>query len=615
MLNIENKPISALINTVAEITGRNFVVDPRVQAEVSVISKRPMKPDQLYQVFLSILEVHGYAAVQAGDVTKIVPNPNAKQLGSTDEDGGGGDRVVTRVINVKNVPVAELIPVLRPLIPQEGHLAAYPPTNDVILSDRASNMERLRRIVNRIDRENEDFVEVIELENISATRAANAVSKMMANRQGGGKALKILADRRSDKLLLRGDKQERLRARKVISSIDTKTDGGGGGTRVVKLRYAKAPDLVEVLQSVASNIQSKNAQSNNGGAANASSGSQDVTIQADKATNSLVINAPPEVQEEFDRVIKRLDVRRPQVLIKAAIAEVSANKAAELGLQFGALRDGENGFAGGTSFESADQSNLANLVNAIDSDQPVNPGSGLSLGVAELANGTRFAALLRALASDTETNILSTPSLTTLDNQEAEIRVAQNVPFVTGQFTGAGEGSGSSDPFQTIEREDVGIILKVTPQINEGDSVRLDITQEVSNLSESSEAVDLITNTREVKTQVLADDGNLIMIGGLLDEQTSESQEQVPLLGDVPGLGELFKYRNSSSSKRNLMLFLRPHIIRSSDDMARRAKNNYDYMRSRQQTNRREGVSLLDDDLAPVLPEREQPEIPMPYER
>ncbi len=609
MLNIEDKPIGALINTIAKITGRNFVVDPRVEAKVSVISQRPMKPDQLYEVFLSILAVHGFAAVDAGDVTKIVPDPNAKKLAGS-EGAGGGDQVVTRVINVKNVPVAELIPVLRPLVPEQSHLAAYPPTNDIIISDRAGNMERLRGIVNRIDREDEDLVEVVELEHTTAIRAATTVRKMFSKQgqRGGDSNFKVIPDRRSNNVLLRGDKQARMRARKVIASIDTKGDGVGGDTRVVRLRYANAADLVEVLKGVAGNLK-KEGQGAEGEKAD------ETMIQADEATNSLVINAPPEIQDEFDRIIQRLDVRRPQVLIEAAIAEVSADAAAELGFQFGALDDEGNGFVGGTSFESAEQGSLANVINSISNDQAINPGSGLSVGVAELAGGTRFATLLRALSSDTDTNILSTPSLTTLDNQEAEIRVVQNVPFVTGSFTGAGEGDSSSDPFQTIEREDVGIILKVTPQINQGDSVMLDLEQEVSSVTQSTQAVDLITDKRSIKTQVLADDGNLIMLGGLLDEQTTEGREQVPLLGDIPGVGRLFSYRSSSSSKRNLMLFLRPHIIRNSESMTQRANDNYDYMRSRQMANREEGVDLLDDTRAPALPERKQPEIPVPYGR
>jgi general secretion pathway protein D len=610
-LNLEKEPIDALINTVAEITGRNFIVDPRVEAQVTLISKRGMEADQLYQVFLSILEVHGFSAVESGDVTKIVPSANAKQLGGARSEGTG-DNIVTRVVSVDNVPVAELVPILRPLIPEQAHFAAYPPTNDLILSDRASNIDRLIGIVDRVDRKSDDKVEVIELEHASASTAVRKIQELQRsnNQRSRQSSLRVVADSRTNSVLMRGNEQARLRARTLIAQMDTPLKQTGD-TRVVDLQYASAGDIVEVLDGISDTVKSQTGEGDSGNA-RGDSGS-DIQIQADESTNSLVISAPPDVQQEFDRIIQRLDVRRPQVLIEAAIAEVSADTATELGVQF-AAQDGDTGI-GGTSFENAGSSNLANVLNSVDSGDPVNPGSGLSVGLAELAGGTRFAALLRALASDTDTNILSTPSLTTLDNQEAEIRVGEEVPFVTGSFTGAGEGSGSSDPFQTIEREDVGVILKVTPQINEGDSVLLEIDQEVSSVTESTQAVDLITSERTLNTEVLVDDGKLIMLGGLLDEQTTQTQQKVPLLGDVPGVGRLFRYKETESTKQNLMLFLRPHIIRNSEQMSRRARRNYESMRANQLAEREKGLQLMDDKRSPVLPDLENPELPPPYER
>lgn len=611
-LNLESEPIDALINTVAKITGRNFVVDPRVQAKVTLVSKRGMDADQLYEVFLSILQVHGFAAVESGDVTKIVPDANAKQLGGAG-DAGGGDNIVTRVLSVENVPVSELVPILRPLIPEQAHFAAYPPTNDLILSDRASNIDRLTEIVNRVDRESDDKVEVVELDHASASKTARTVQELVRgqNQQSGRTSLKIVADQRTNSILMRGDKQARLRARTLIAHMDTPLEQTGD-TRVVDLQYASAGDIVEVLKGISDTVKSQTGEGSGSGGARGDSGT-DIQIQADETTNSLIISAPPDVQQEFDRIIQRLDVRRPQVLIEAAIAEVSADASAELGFQWGALND--DTAIGGTNFSNAGSGALSNVLGSVQSGNVPNPGSGFSLGVADLAGGTQFAALLRALASDTDTNILSTPSLTTLDNQEAEIRVGEEVPFVTGSFTGAGEGNDSSDPFQTIEREDVGIILKVTPQINEGDTVLLELEQEVSSVTESSQAVDLITSERSINTEVLVDDGKLIMLGGLIDEQTTETQQKVPLLGDVPAVGRLFRYEETESTKRNLMLFLRPHIIRSSEAMTRQARRNYQSMRAEQLAEREDGVALMDKKRSPVLPALERPDLPPPYER
>jgi len=328
-----------------------------------------------------------------------------------------------------------------------------------------------------------------------------------------------------------------------------------------------------------------------------------------------VVSGPPAIQSEFRRIIDRLDVRRPQVLIEGAIAEISADTAKELGIQWAAGDD--NQAAAGTSFRSAGSGSLANIINNVQSGNTPNPGSGLSLGIADLAGNIRFGALLRALASDTDNNILSTPSLLTLDNQEAEIKVAENVPFLTGQFNpdaGGNDGNGTN-PFQTIERQDVGIILNVEPQINDGDSVSLAIEQEVSSLKESSQAVDLITSKRTIDTEVLVDDGQLIMLGGLLDETVSDTEERVPLLGSIPGLGRLFRYNTTSRDKQNLMVFLRPHIIRSKEDLSEYSEKKYSDMRSQQLAQRRQGLDLLPDEQAPVLPDLGKPDLPAPYER
>lgn len=615
VLNLKDTDITALIETVSDVTGKNFIVDPRVKAKVTVVSNKPMRPGELYEVFLSILQVHGFSAVPSGEVTKIVPDINAKQLGQeASEARETGDQIVTRVIRVQNVPVAQLVPILRPLVPQQGHFAAYPPTNVLIISDRASNIDRLSAIIDRIDRAGDEEVEVIRLEHASAAEVVRVLNSMQQGQQAQqppGEGVQMAADERTNSILLSGDKSRRLRLRSLIAHLDEPMERGGD-TQVVYLKYAKAKSLVEVLTGVSENLKKEQGGSGegSGGARN-----QEVNIQADEDTNALVITAPPKIQQELQAVIRQLDVRRAQVLIEAAIAEVSLELAANLGLQWAVdgSRDQEGG-VGGTNFSNA-STPLANLIGSIEQDSVPDVGSGLNLAVGSLQSGTRFAVLLQALRSNSDTNVLSTPSLLTLDNEEAEIRVAQNVPFVTGTYTQS--GNSAQNPFQTVERKDVGLIMKVTPQINEGNAIMLDIEQEVSNVVSSATATadNLITNKRSIKTSVLVDDGDLVILGGLIDEDVRQQEQKVPLLGDIPFLGELFRYRSSNSSRNNLMVFMRPRIIRTQEAMSRYAANKYNYMRAEQITQRERGVHLLPDETSPVLPPLDEVELPDPFPR
>jgi general secretion pathway protein D len=609
-LNLKDAEISALIDTVAEVTGRSFVVDPRVRARITVVSRESMAADELYRVFQSILQVHGFATIPAGEVTKIVPDINAKQLGPEGRGDPALDDIVTRVIPVENVPVSQLVPILRPLIPQQGHFAAYPPTNVLIISDRAANVERLARIIERIDRASDDAVEVVRLENASAAEIVRILESLQIGGapQEGVTPVKLAADERTNSVLIGGDESQRLRIRTMIAHLDTPIDGNGD-TQVIYLRYASAPDLAAVLQGISDNIRAQEGEA----AETVATEDSEISIVADEATNSLIISAPPAVQRELESVVRQLDVRRAQVLIEAAIVEVSMDVAAELGFQWAIDGSASSDVGvGGTSFDLAGGGSLRSVLSSVVQEQIPNPGSGLSLAIGDLAGGVRFATLIRALASDSNTNVLSTPSLVTLDNQEAEIRVAENVPFVTGSYSATGAG-GDLNPFQTIERRDVGLILKVTPQINEGNSVLLELEQEVSSVSESTQAVDLITNKRLIRTTVLVDSGELVILGGLIDEQVRETEQSVPLLGSIPVLGELFQYQRSTSRKRNLMVFLRPRIIRDADTMSRYASRKYNYIRAAQLDKRQQGVALLDDRLSPVLPPLGKPEIPAPF--
>jgi len=629
-LNLKDADITALISTVAEVTGRNFIVDPRVKAKVTVISQEPMPADELYRVFLSVLQVHGFSAVQSGDIVKIIPDINAKQIAVptvTRDSQAVGDEVVTRVIPVQNVAVAQLVPILRPLVPQQGHLAAYPPTNVLIVSDRASNIDRMADLIRRIDQAGTEEVEVVALEYASAPELVRIINSLAAQpdpNQPPGSQVKLAADDRTNSVLLSGDKAARLRIRALIAQLDTPMESGGD-TQVVYLRYAKAKDLVPVLTGVSKNIQqAEGARAGGGGggaapaAASSTRNQADITIEAHEATNAVVITAPPKVQRSLQAVIRQLDIRRAQVLVEAAIAEISESQGRQLGTS-AALIDRDNGIPGFASYFSnvfGPLTNLFTATSASNGNVTINPAgivtNGISLALGNLDSRFQFGVLIKALATTTDANILSTPSLLTMDNQEAEIRVAQNVPFVTGQYTN--QGQNAVNPFNTITREDVGLILKIKPQINEGDSVLLDISQEVSNLESTTIGGNPITSKRSIKTSVLVEDGQLLALGGLIDDQVRQTSDRVPLLGDIPLVGNLFKARTAEKEKRNLLLFMQPSIIRDEATATAHTGRKYNYIRAEQLRRRERGVDLMPSQRTPVLPKLEHPALPAPFE-
>ena len=605
-LNLKNADINALIDTVSDKTGKNFIIDPRVKGKVTVISSQPMDSEELYQVFLSILQVHGFSAVPSGNVIKIIPDASAKQAQIPTvnlRSPGVGDEMVTRVISLENISASQLVPILRPLIPQHGHLAAYARTNVLIITDRAGNISRLVKIIKRIDLEGDNDIEVIRLEHASASEIVKIITSLEQKDAKGapssGRPI-LVADERTNSILMSGDKSNRIRMRMIISHLDTPLESGGN-TVVIYLHYAKAKDLVPILTGVSANItQVKRPK---GKTIRIPAAGNKVSIEADEQTNALVISAPPDIMRSLQAVIKKLDIRRAQVLVEAIIAEVSSTKGAELGVQWSSSTStsGANTTVGGTAFDAGN-------IDAINSFNISSLPLGLSIG--QFTNGT-IRGLLRALASDSATNVLSTPNLVTLDNQEAEIIVGENVPFVTGQFTNS--NSDPNNPFQTIERHDVGIVLKVKPQINEGDSVKLDIEQEVSSVSSGSGST-LTTNKRSIKTSVLVDDKQIIVLGGLIKDDLQEVEDKVPLLGDIPLLGMLFRNTKTDLVKTNLMVFIRPEILRDGQDTFIQTNSKYEFMRKLQQERRKEGVNLMYDNVAPVLPELEM-KLPLPYQK
>ncbi|MCB1755493.1 MAG: type II secretion system secretin GspD [Gammaproteobacteria bacterium] len=631
-LNLKNTDIQSLIATVSKQTGKNFVIDPRVKAKVTVVSAEPMDSEQLYQVFLSVLQVHGYSAVPTGDLIKIVPDVTAKQgpvpmLGNSKEET---DQLVTQVVPIVNVPAAQLVPILRPLVPQQGHLAAYAATNSLIITDRSANISRLTTIIKRIDRPDSAAIEVIQLAHASARELVRIIGSLESNAAKGGQtvgAMKLAADDRTNSILISGDQAVRLRIRGLIANLDTPVESGGN-TRVVYLRYANAADVVTVLNGV-SQGQAKIGTSSSGSDSGSDTGTAapsasnaagnavptlirrpsssatentqpNVDIQADEDTNSLIITAPPDEMRNILSVIDKLDIRRAQVLVEAIIAELSESSSSAIGANYIVDGTNENRPAGYTNLGGATQ----NLVGSIAS-QGTSLSGGLSLALGRFGtSGIDFGFLLTAIASDADNNILSTPTLVTMDNQEAEIVVGQNLPFVTGQTL----SSDNSNPFTTIERRDVGISLKVKPQINEGNNIKMEIQQDVESVSATtvSGASDITTDKRSIKTTVLVEDRQTLVLGGLMDDQLKERKEKVPLLGDIPVLGNLFRYNNKEKSKRSLMVFLHPTILRDAESADYYSDIKYNELRDKQLSffdNTQNNDSILDD--IPVLPELE----------
>lgn len=622
--NMRDAELATVISTIAEVTGKSFIIDPRVKGKVTVISSRPMTQAEAYQIFLSLLEVHGFAAIEVGKTIKIIPDVNAKQSPNPLANGGdpgSGDETVTRVIDVEYVAAAQLVPILRPMVPQQGHMVAYAPSNVLIISDRAANIERLVELIKRIDRpSSESEVELVALEHASAAEVVRILTALVQQEvkdpsmQGGSMNSRVMiADERTNSVLLGGDKDSRIKLRALIAHLDTPITSEGN-IHVIYLRYSKAKDLVPVLTGVGQSIEEEKGAAKGKGAAPAAAGGggggkTPTNIQADETTNSLVITATADVFRSLQGVIQQLDIRRAQVSVEAIIAEISARRASELGMQW--LFDGsnaDNSPVGAINF-GGDGSSIASIATSVAAKKPPSLGGGLTIGAGKITgDGFKFGALIRALEGDSSFNVLSTPNIVTMDNVEAEIKVGQVVPFVTGSYTNVGDSGSSTpaSPFQTINREDVGITLKVTPQINEGNAIKLDIEQTVSSLASSETAAGSITNNRSIKTSILAEDGQTVVLGGLIKDNVDGNQQKVPLLGDIPLLGALFRYKSDNLEKTNLMVFIRPTILRDTAVTSQLTSSKYNYIRTKQLSAAQAGESMLNDMGQPVLPPIEE---------
>jgi general secretion pathway protein D len=633
-LNFVNADIESVVKAVGMISNRNFIIDPRVKGTVNIVSSTPVARDMTYQILLSALRLQGFAAIEGGGVTKIVPEADAKQNFSI--TGGknikaSGDRIVTQVYPLQNESAIQLVPILRPLITPNNSISAYAGTNTLVITDYADNVKRINKIIEAIDQPNYGEVTVIKLQYVSALDMAQTLNRLLGEGTGAqpgtapqaaaggdaGQKFLVLPDIRSNSLLIRSDNPARIaRARGLVAQLDT-SGSQMGNINVVYLRNAEAVKLAETLRAILSGENKAAAQANSPATpgqpqtspAAASSGS---SIQADAQTNSLIITAPDNVYNMLRAVIDKLDARRAQVFVEALIVEVTTDKAAEFGIQWQAPLSSSNNNAviAGTNF-STGGNNIIGLAAAATSATPLLPGTGFNLGFLQrLTIGgkevTNLTALARMLESDANANILSTPNLLTLDNEEAKIVIGQNVPFITGSYAqSAGSAPGAAvNPFQTIERKDVGLTLKVKPQVAEGGTVKMQIYQEASSIQDTSNAAGVITNKRSIESTVLVDDGQIIVLGGLIQDDVRDGLDKVPGLGDIPVLGSLFKYESRKHVKTNLMVFLRPKILRNASAATSLTGDRYDYIRN-EQNNVATGTHLFLPNIAtPLLPDQ-----------
>lgn len=603
--NFQETDIRVVTESVMALTGRNVILDPRINANVTMFSNTPVSPEGFYELYLAALQVHGFAAVESGNIVRVIPDATARQLPS--DDSNVNDAFVTRTIAVQNVGAAQLVPILRPLIAQIAHFAAHPESNMLIISDRAGNVNRIAEIIRRMDVAGRQDFEFIPLQNASATDVVSTLSSLAQTAQAaaGAPTVQFVADPRTNSIVLSGTESARLKYRAVVVHLDTPMPEGAE-TQVRYLQYANAEELATALQA-----QFGGAVAAGEGGAPAGGGDGTVTIWSHEATNALVINAPPKIRQDIMNIIDQIDIKRAQVQVDAIIVELTLEKEAELGITWVSDGSSDNNLVGVTNFGT---SGIIPLATASGGTGPSAAAiaQGLTLGVGRISDtGTSWAAVLNALRGDATTNIVSTPTLQTMDNQEAEIRVGQEVPFLTGQFTNTGASAGSVNPFQTIQREEVGTSLTITPQINDGSGIVLTIEQETSSLSPGATgAVDIVTNTRSISTSVYVEDGQILVLGGLSDDQLLESEQRVPGLGKIPGLGWLFKSHKTNRVERNLYVFIRPTIIRESVDASIQTNSKYNYIRELQRQQSEENVKLMRGERPPELPPLPESAIP-----
>ncbi len=669
MLNFVNADIDAVVRAIGQYTSRTFVVDPRVKGTLSLVTERPVTREQAYEQLLTALRLQGFTIVQTGNVARVLPEADAKLQGGAVVSPQGsaprGDQLVTQVFRLQYESATAMVPILRPLIAPNNTISAYPQNNTLVITDYADNLRRIQRIIESIDTPATSETEIIPIKFGLAMEIATVVNRMLDEgaRAAGqaidaGQRVSVLAEPRTNALILRAPSAARMM---IAKSLIAKLDQPGltpGNINVVYLRNAEAAKLAPLLRAIISADPSFVPQNTGSGlspstgttsgpgmttqqatlgtsapgqqattTAAGGSGPLSGMIQADTATNSLIITAPEPLYRNIRQIIDKLDVRRAQVVIESLIAEVSAEKAAEFGIQWqalGGINDPGTNVIGGTNFGGSGQ-NIIGVASNIGS-----AGQGLNIGIVQgkinipgIGEILNLGFLARALETKADANILSTPTIQTLDNEEAKFLVGQNIPLITGSYanTGAGGTASGVNPFQTFERRDIGLQLRVRPQISEGGVVRLAIYQELSSIQNTLTAAQggIITNKRSFESMVLVEDGNIVVLGGLIEDKTDNSRSQVPILGNIPIIGELFKYENRKRTKTNLLVFLRPYVVRDEATSSALAMDRYDYIRG-QVANSTVADNIIFRDLQsrqiperpPVAPSMRQSQQPAP---
>ncbi len=616
-LNFVNADIAAVIKAMSEMTGRTFVVDPRVKGTLNITSPRPVSQAVAYDILLATLRMQGYAAVQVDGVVRVIPEADAKfyAVPTTRKSGRArvGGEMVTRVFKLKHESASQLQAALRPIVGANSTINAEPSSNTLLVTDYADNLSRLEQVIEGLDIPTADEPVLIPLKYASAQEVANLVTRVFTPTAGQGTAgaildaLQVGVDARSNSLIVRGrDRSLISKVQNLATSMDMPTPVAGN-VHVIYLKNAQAVEMAKTLRNIvnsdstaASTPQAQTQTTSQPGAKTDSSGPG--MIQADAASNALIITAPEAIFNNLKAVVEKLDSRRAQVLVEALIVEVSADKAAEFGIQwFGATSTNgviKNSTLGAVFGNSSSKTNIglvgANLPMSADGIK-----SGFNIG---LFKNNNLGLLARALETEAGGNILSTPTLLTLDNEEAKISVGSNVPFATGSYTTPNTATaGSVSPFTTYERKDVGLTLKVKPQISESGSVRMQISQEVSQLRSAADPTLAATDKRSIDSNVMVDDGQIIVLGGLIQNQMTDGEDSVPVLGDIPLLGHLFRYSTRKQTKTNLMVFLRPQIVRTAAQASEITSPRYDYILGQQKESAPPHHPILPEMAPPLL--------------
>ena len=632
-LNFVNADIDEVVRAVSHITGKNFLMDPRVKGTINIVSATPIPASLAYDTLLSALRMQGFAAVENGGITKVMPEADAKlSVGAVNDFKNNGDKLVTRVYILKNESAVQMVPILRPLIASNNIVVAYPNNNALVITDYASNLKRIEQIIASIDQSTVEGPVIIPVKYGSALDLAATINRLMQDgavvatgSTDASQRFTLVTDSRSNSLLLRTDSPARvMRVRDLVAKLDV-AGAAPGNMHVVYLKNAEAAKIAQTLRSVVSGDTSAIAAAPSATTgATASSGTAGATgatgtfnqsassmptgsgiIQADVASNALIITAPDAVYNNLRAVVEMLDVRRAQIFVEALIAEVTSDKVAEFGVQWQALNGvGSTGnqLIGGTNFGTSSGNILTTSGNL------GTVGQGLNVGVVNgsttipgMGTVLNMGALAKFLENDNNANILSTPNLLTLDNEEAKIIVGENVPFITGSYAQTGTTTTAS-PFQTIERKDVGLTLRIKPTILEGGTVKLQVYQEVSSVNSLTNAAGIITNTRSLQSVVLVDEGQIVVLGGLIQDSVTQQEDKVPLLSSIPWLGNLFRHEIRQRTKTNLMIFIRPYVLRTATAPDTLTQDRYDYLRGEQKAGQAVSRTVLPDMPAPTLP-------------